>query len=82
MIKFLLIGIIIFSDGCSMNNEYEIKTTINNEQHTTHFFKTWEGYSHPVRPVAPITYQEAQNLNTYYEVTFKAINGAPRLIFF
>jgi len=47
-----------------------------------YFFESWSGYSHPVRPIHPQTYEEAIRKLGYYRAWFCRAGGEARLAMF
>jgi hypothetical protein len=46
-----------------------------------YFFKRWAGYSHPVRPVDPVTYRDALKLEGFCRVFLRDTKGAASIVF-
>lgn len=46
-----------------------------------YFFKRWAGYSHPVRPVDPVTYEDALKLEGFCRVFLRDTKGAEHIVF-
>ncbi len=44
--------------------------TVPVRQGGPHYFRSWSGYQHPVRPQGPISYEEARSLEVYCEARY------------
>jgi hypothetical protein len=61
---------------------YKVPWQLGEKPCTVYFFKRWAGYSHPVRPVEPLTHEDALNLAGYCRVFLCGEGKMSRITFF
>jgi hypothetical protein len=61
---------------------FKVSWSLNGEPCEVYFFRRWAGYSHPVRPVDPIKYEEALKSSGFCRVFLRRMQGSERIVFF
>ena len=59
-----------------------VERQLDGESCRVFFFRAWSGYSHPVRPTLPCTYEEALASKTYYRAWLAGTTEHPRFVLF